>query len=62
MTSTGERMPAEDKSQPVYGLSSAEAAERLRIHGRNVVGEVRVTPAWKIFLRQFTGLLVLLLI
>ncbi|WP_373050110.1 cation-translocating P-type ATPase [Thalassovita aquimarina] len=47
---------------PVSGLTSAEAAKRLQIHGRNVVGEVRVTPAWKIFLRQFTGLLVLLLI
>ncbi|MYM57223.1 cation-translocating P-type ATPase [Thalassovita mangrovi] len=44
------------------GLTSAEAAKRLQIHGRNIVGEARTTPAWKIFLRQFTGLLVLLLI
>ncbi|WP_323785037.1 cation-translocating P-type ATPase [Thalassovita sp.] len=52
-----------DKSpDPAIGLTSAEASRRLQLHGRNVVGESHLTPAWKIFLRQFTGLLVLLLI
>jgi len=52
-----------DKSpDPAIGLTSADASRRLQLHGRHVVGASHVTPAWKIFLRQFTGLLVLLLI
>jgi len=44
------------------GLTSIEVRKRLLIHGSNIVGEAKITPAWVVLLRQFTGLLVLLLI
>ena len=49
-------------SKTLPGLSGSEAQERLTKYGPNVVREVKSTPAWKIFLRQFTGLLVLVLV
>ncbi|WP_424940530.1 cation-translocating P-type ATPase [Aliiroseovarius sp. S253] len=44
------------------GLTVAEAAKRLEEHGPNALAAAKSTPVWHIFLRQFTGLLVLLLI
>ncbi|MDQ2091520.1 cation-translocating P-type ATPase [Marimonas arenosa] len=44
------------------GLSSAEAARRLVEVGPNALAEVKITPAWRILLHQFTGTLVVLLI
>ena len=44
------------------GLTSKEAAKRLQNYGPNALAEAKSTPLWLIFLRQFTGLLVLLLI
>lgn len=55
-------MQSEDKEFRANGLSVAEAEKRLQTHGPNVLAEAKSTPAWKILLRQFTGLLVLLLI
>ncbi|MEJ2002820.1 MAG: HAD-IC family P-type ATPase [Maritimibacter sp.] len=46
----------------ISGLSSAEAAERLERFGPNALGAARQTSPITIFLRQFTGLLVLILI
>ena len=51
-------MPAKITS----GLTSAEAAQRLADVGPNTLGEVRATPWPVILLRQFTGLLVVILI
>ena len=44
------------------GLTSAEAAKRLAEVGPNTLGEVQATPWPVILLRQFTGLLVVILI
>jgi Ca2+-transporting ATPase len=46
----------------VQGLSSFEAAARLRLHGPNELAKDPPTPLWKMFLEQFTDLLVILLI
>jgi Ca2+-transporting ATPase len=44
------------------GLTTSEAARRLAQHGPNKLGEVRRVSPLVILLRQFTGLLVLILI
>lgn len=44
------------------GLTASEAAKRLTEHGPNKLGEVRRVSPLVILLRQFTGLLVLILI
>lgn len=44
------------------GLTNAEAAQLLQEHGPNALAEVKTTSVSRIFLRQFTGLLVVLLI
>jgi len=44
------------------GLTSAEAAERLRRYGENLVKVRGGTPGWLRLLRQFTAPLVLVLI
>ncbi|RLJ07660.1 MAG: hypothetical protein DRP12_01810 [Candidatus Aenigmatarchaeota archaeon] len=46
----------------MQGLSQREAEERLKRFGLNEIRRVRRTPAWKIFLLQFTSPLVLILI
>ncbi|PIE07506.1 MAG: ATPase P [Rhodobacterales bacterium] len=48
--------------RPVEGLTSREAAKRLEAHGRNSLGEAAGAPWYAILLRQFTGLLVVILI
>lgn len=48
--------------QPGAGLTSAQAQERLTTQGRNELAKVRQTSALVIFLRQFTGFLVVILI
>ncbi|MCI2400574.1 HAD-IC family P-type ATPase [Aliiroseovarius subalbicans] len=47
---------------PLNGLSSAEAAARLAEHGPNALAEAAQVSPVRIFVRQFTGLLVLILI
>jgi Ca2+-transporting ATPase len=44
------------------GLTTAEAQARLAHHGRNELRRESATPAWRIFLRQFQGALVWLLL
>ncbi|HYG69890.1 MAG TPA: HAD-IC family P-type ATPase, partial [Anaeromyxobacteraceae bacterium] len=44
------------------GLSSAEAAERLRRHGRNELPEAPPIPVWRRLLAQFADVLTLLLL
>ena len=44
------------------GLSKAEAADRLKHIGSNILERSHRTPAWRMFARQFKNLLVLLLI
>jgi Ca2+-transporting ATPase len=44
------------------GLTSEEAAKRLERHGPNELTKEPPTPFWKLFLEQFTDLLVILLI
>ena len=51
-------MPDHDRQ----GLTRAEASERLAEVGPNTLGEARATPWPVILLRQFTGLLVVILI
>ena len=58
----GTRMQQEDTPDKSSGLTGAEAAKRLQAYGPNALAEARSTPVWHIFLRQFTGLLVLLLV
>ncbi|GGE61942.1 cation-translocating P-type ATPase [Actibacterium pelagium] len=53
--------PDEPQNQPT-GLTSAEAAKRLQKHGPNALAEAKPISVWRILLRQFTGLLVLLLL
>ena len=43
------------------GLTSAEAADRLRRDGANVVPRPRRTPAWLRFLRELTGFFAIML-
>ncbi|MGC9368002.1 MAG: cation-translocating P-type ATPase [Paracoccaceae bacterium] len=47
---------------PSAGLTSEQAQARLKEYGRNELARVRQTPAVVILLRQFTGLLVVILI
>jgi P-type Ca2+ transporter type 2C len=44
------------------GLTSAEARLRRSIHGENRLEENGAAPAWMLFLQQFKGLLILVLI
>jgi magnesium-transporting ATPase (P-type) len=44
------------------GLSGADAAERLHVHGRNELPVRRPTPAWLRFLRQFQNLFIYILL
>ncbi|MEZ5179134.1 MAG: cation-transporting P-type ATPase [Acidimicrobiales bacterium] len=44
------------------GLSTAEAADRLRTHGPNRLTEAPGRPAWRVFVDQFRNLLVIVLI
>lgn len=44
------------------GLTVAEAEERLKIHGPNLLNERKRTPAWLMFLSQFGDFIILVLI
>jgi len=46
----------------IDGLSKAEAAERLRHLGPNQLERTKRTPAWRVFVRQFKNLLVIVLL
>ena len=43
------------------GLPETEAVQRLETHGKNKLAEVPPTPPWKIFIEQFKGMLIMLL-
>lgn len=47
---------------PDIGLSAIEAAERLRRDGPNQLDEPPREPRWRAFLRQFTDLLIVILL
>jgi P-type Ca2+ transporter type 2C len=47
---------------PGVGLSSAEAARRLGRYGPNRLAETPREPRWRVFLRQFQNLLILILL
>jgi len=44
------------------GLTSAEAAQRLRVHGPNEIREQAPRSAWRMFFGQFTDFMIVLLI
>lgn len=44
-----------------YGLTTAEAANRLNLYGRNALTPPPRTPEWKRFLEQFTNVFLILL-
>lgn len=44
------------------GLTESQAAERLRTHGENAIGETEKVPWWSLLIRQFRGLVVWLLV
>ena len=43
------------------GLSTAEAEQRLRAHGKNQLPKTTAFPLWRLLVRQFTHLMALLL-
>ena len=47
---------------PGVGLSSAEVARRLGRYGPNRLAETPREPRWRVFLRQFQNLLILILL
>jgi Ca2+-transporting ATPase len=47
---------------PAAGLSSAEAARRLERYGPNRLADASREPRWRVFLRQFQDLLILILL
>ncbi len=53
-----ERLGTDSKA----GLSEAEAAGRLREHGRNEIQRVETTAWYRVFARQFTNALILILL
>jgi Ca2+-transporting ATPase len=59
---TAEEVLAELGTDPSTGLDSAEAGERLRRAGRNVLVEEAPTPSFILFLRQFRSPVVLTLL
>jgi Ca2+-transporting ATPase len=50
------------RTDPEQGLAQSEARERLAASGPNRMPEVRDTPLWRLALRQFRSLVVLLLL
>jgi Ca2+-transporting ATPase len=59
------RMEPEEVLQALHsredGLTTAEAAERLKINGTNTLNTKRRDPPWRKFFRQFRDLMILLL-
>ncbi len=53
---------AELAADPVRGLSATEARRRLAIHGLNEIAQAAATSALTIFARQFTSLVIWILI
>ncbi|GMR04120.1 MAG: calcium-transporting P-type ATPase, PMR1-type [Thermodesulfobacteriota bacterium] len=49
------------KSDPIKGLSTAEAQRRLEEYGPNHLEEKKKTPWYAVFFRQFTDVLILIL-
>ncbi len=44
------------------GLTAADAGDRLRVHGRNILSAATPPPAWRRFVRQFRELVVWILL
>ncbi|MBS1187596.1 MAG: ATPase [Burkholderiaceae bacterium] len=44
------------------GLTAAVAAQRLAIHGENVIREQPPQPAWRVFIRQFNDFMIAILL
>ncbi len=49
-------------TDPTAGLSTAEAARRLTLHGPNTLRETQPEPWWRRFLRQFRELVIWILL
>ena len=58
---TDEIMHANGLTELTAGLSDHEAQQRLAKDGKNVL-EVKPTPKWKIFLRQFNNIVIYILL
>lgn len=58
---TIEAVLARHKTNLDTGLTSAEAAERLRRDGPNVLTPVKKKPEWLVFIEQFTSVFACLL-
>jgi len=56
-----EQVLAQLKVDPERGLEDSEAKNRLEQHGRNELTERGVKSPWRIFLEQFTGTMVVVL-
>lgn len=56
-----EAVLARHKTNLDTGLTSAEAAERLRRDGPNVLTPVKKKPEWLVFIEQFTSVFAMLL-
>src|SRR5690348_15038113 len=59
--STGRAAEALDVD-PAVGLSSAQAADRLRRYGPNRLAEVSREPRWRAFVREFQDVLIVILL
>ena len=51
----------ETGSDPVRGLSAADARQRLTTHGANLLPDEKRIPLWRVFLRQFASPLIYVL-
>lgn len=58
---TDEIMQANGLTELTTGLSAHEAQQRLAKDGKNIL-EVKPTPKWKIFLRQFNNIVIYILL
>lgn len=59
---SSEGIASEFSVDPAAGLTSAEAEQRLRKHGKNVLVNKKKIYPWKIFFRQFKNIIVILLV
>jgi Ca2+-transporting ATPase len=59
---TGAELAATWQTDPVAGLSEAEAARRLATFGPNELPAEATTPAWKVLLSQFANVLIVILL
>jgi Ca2+-transporting ATPase len=48
--------------EPAQGLSTAEAAERVKKYGPNVLAQTKSEPRWRAFLRQYKDYMQIILL